>query len=192
MQAPQSTIIVPASTSNLGASFDTCGLALAIYLQVKVEPLRAGFEIEITGEGADKLPRDESNLIIRAAMSAAEWRGREITGARLLISNQIPVSRGLGSSSAAILAGISVYEALSGERLSREEFLDYALRFEGHGDNLGPSELGGLFRCHVGAHLSGGRQPPVHERQLPGGEHQRPGSKGGDVGRQRRGGSRQV
>jgi homoserine kinase len=140
----ETEITVPASTSNLGASFDTCGLALSLYLRVEVEPLERGFEIILTGEGADKLARDESNLIVRAALRTAQQRKREISGARLRVDNQIPLSRGLGSSSAAIIAGISMYEALSGEHLSEEEFFSYALHFEGHGDNLAPSALGGL------------------------------------------------
>src|SRR5215468_8971232 len=137
-------IIVPASTSNLGASFDTCGLALSLYLRVEAEPRERGFEIVLNGEGAEKLPRDETNMIVRAALHTAQQRRREIPGARLRVDNQIPLSRGLGSSSAAIIAGISIYEDLSGERLSEEEFFDYALHFEGHGDNLAPSALGGL------------------------------------------------
>ena len=141
---PKTEIIVPASTSNLGASFDTCGLALSLYLRVEVEPRERGFEIILSGEGAEKLPRDESNLIVRAALHTSQQRRRKIPGARLLVDSQIPLSRGLGSSSAAIIAGISIYEALSGERLSEEEFFDYALHFEGHGDNLAPSMLGGV------------------------------------------------
>lgn len=137
-------IIVPASTSNLGASFDTCGLALSLYLRITVEPRASGFEIIPSGEGAEKLPLDESNLIVRAALHAAEQRRQKIPGARLRVDSQIPLSRGLGSSSAAIIAGISIYEALSGERLSEEELFDYALNFEGHGDNLAPATLGGL------------------------------------------------
>jgi homoserine kinase len=137
-------IIVPASTSNIGASFDTCGLALSLYLRVEVERRERGCEITLTGEGAEKLPCDESNLIVRAALHTAEQRRLEIPGARLRVDNQIPLSRGLGSSSAAIIAGISIHEALSGERLSEKEFFSYALHFEGHGDNLAPSALGGL------------------------------------------------
>jgi homoserine kinase len=145
----KTAIIVPASTSNLGASFDTCGLALSLYLRVEVEPHEKGFEIVLSGEGAEKLPRDESNLIVRAALHTAQQRARKISGARLRIDSQIPLSRGLGSSSAAIIAGISIYEALSGERLSEEEFFDYALHFEGHGDNLAPSMLGGMVVAAV-------------------------------------------
>src|SRR5215211_5276160 len=128
-------ITVPASTSNLGASFDACGLALALYLKVTVEERASGFEIIPSGEGAGGVPRDESNLIARVASYVADHRNQKISGARMFVDNQIPLARGLGSSSAAIVAGISVYEALAGERLGEEEFFSYALRFEEHGDN---------------------------------------------------------
>lgn len=137
-------IIVPASTSNLGSSFDTCGLALGLYLRVTVEPLSYGFKVIPTGEGSDVVPRDASNLILRTALFVAEQRGQEITGARLRVHSEIPLTRGLGSSSSAIIAGISVYEALTGERLSDDEFFRYALHYENHGDNLAPCRLGGM------------------------------------------------
>jgi homoserine kinase len=137
-------ITIPASTSNLGASFDACGLALSLYLRVTIEDRSSGFEVVPSGEGADRVPRDESNLIPRVARSVAELRGKKLPGARLIVDSQIPLARGLGSSSAAIVAGISVYETLSGDRLSEEELFGYALRFEDHGDNLAPSLLGGL------------------------------------------------
>lgn len=137
-------ITIPASTSNLGASFDTCGLALGIYLKVTVEERADGFEVMPSGEGADRMPRDESNLILRVARSVGDLRGKRIGGALLIVNSRIPLARGLGSSSAAIIAGLSVYEALSGEQLTEEELFSYALRFEDHGDNLAPSLLGGL------------------------------------------------
>ena len=137
-------IVVPGSTSNLGASFDTCGLALSLYLRINVEEPASGFEVVVTGEGAGTLPNDEANLIARVARFVANHRGKPISGARLLVDNQIPLRRGLGSSSAAIIAGISVYEVLSGDSLSADEFFEYALDFEGHGDNLAPSLIGGL------------------------------------------------
>ncbi len=142
-------IIVPASTSNLGASFDTCGLALGLYLRVAIEPLpspQSGIRLEIapSGEGSEKVARDESNLIARVALFVAEQRHRILSSARLHVDNEIPLARGLGSSSAAIIAGLSVYEALSGEVLSEDELFSYALAFEGHGDNLAPSLLGGM------------------------------------------------
>lgn len=137
-------ITVPASTSNLGASFDACGLAISLYLRVEVEEKSGGFEVEPFGEGSDRVPRDGTNLIARVARSVGELRGRKIDGARLLVRNEIPLARGLGSSSAAIIAGISVYEAVAGDQLSEEELFSYALRFEDHGDNLAPSLLGGM------------------------------------------------
>lgn len=143
-------IVVPASTSNLGASFDACGLALSLHLKVSVEAA-SGFTVEASGESAEAMPRDESNLIVRVARFVAERRGRPLDGARLAVENQIPLARGLGSSSAAIIAGVSVYEALSGDRLNDEEIFACALNFEGHGDNLAPSLLGGLVvACVVG------------------------------------------
>ncbi len=140
-------IIVPASTSNLGASFDTCGLALSLYLRVEVEPREKGYEIIPSGEGAEKVPLDESNLMVRAARYVAAERSRgkhDLPGAQIRVHSEIPLSRGLGSSSSAIIAGISMYEVLTGDKLPQDDFFDYALHFEGHGDNLAPSTLGGL------------------------------------------------
>ncbi|HET8676805.1 MAG TPA: homoserine kinase, partial [Blastocatellia bacterium] len=137
-------ITVPASTSNLGASFDTCGLALNLYLGVSVEERESGFEVIASGEGAKLFPRDETNLIVRVARAVADSRGKRLGGARLFVTNEIPLARGLGSSSAAIVAGISLYETLAGERINEDEFFRYALEFEEHGDNLAPSLKGGL------------------------------------------------
>lgn len=160
-------ITIPASTSNLGASFDTCGLALALYLKVTVEERTSGFEVVPSGEGADRMPRDESNLILRVARSVGDLRGNKIDGARLLVNSQIPLARGLGSSSAAIIAGLSVYEALSGERLTEEELFGYALRFEDHGDNLAPSMLGGLVVACVVERTGQGRSLVTVKRAWP-------------------------
>jgi homoserine kinase len=159
-------IIIPASTSNLGASFDTCGLALAVYLQVEVEPRAEGYEIIQSGEGAEAVPRDGANLIVRVAQFVAAQRQVKLGGARLQVDNQIPLARGLGSSSAAIIAGISVYEALADEQLSEAEFFSYALHFEGHGDNLAPSRLGGLVVTSVIERSSGPTLVTV-KRQWP-------------------------
>src|SRR4030095_9397074 len=95
-------IKIPASTSNLGASFDACGLALGLYLTVTVEKRTNEFELIPTGEGQAAVPRDQSNLIFRVARSISDLRGKPIEGARLTVNSQIPLARGLGSSSAAI------------------------------------------------------------------------------------------
>lgn len=148
-RVPRFTITVPSSTSNLGASFDTCGLALSLYLRVTLEPRTSGVEITLSGEGADLIPRDESNFIWQVANYVATERGRKLSGAKLHVDSQIPLARGLGSSSSAIIAGISVYEVLSGEQLSEKEFFRYAMHYENHGDNLAPSYLGGLVLACV-------------------------------------------
>lgn len=151
-------IIVPASTSNLGASFDTCGLALSLYLRVAVEPQSAGFEVALSGEGAGLLPQDESNFIIQVAQFVAAERRAKLGGARLRIHSEIPLARGLGSSSSAIIAGISLYEILTGDKLEEKDFFRFAMHYEGHGDNLGPCYLGGLVlacvREETDGHLS--------------------------------------
>ncbi len=163
----QAEIIIPASTSNLGASFDACGLALALYLKVTVEEQASGFEVVASGEGEDRVPRDESNLIVRVARSIGDLRGNKIGGVRLIVNSQIPLARGLGSSSAAIIAGLSVYEAVTGDRLSEEELFSYALRFEDHGDNLAPSLLGGLVVACVVERAGHGRSLVAMKRSWP-------------------------
>jgi homoserine kinase len=114
-------IRIPASTSNLGASFDACGLALGLYLTVTLEKCASGFELIPTGEGQESVPRDQTNLIFRVARSISDLRGKPIDSVRLIVNSQIPLARGLGSSSAAIIAGLSVYESLTGDKLSEEE-----------------------------------------------------------------------
>ena len=162
-----SEIIIPGSTSNLGASIDACGLALSIYLRVEVEDRSGGFEVVPSGEGADRVPRDGTNLIARVARSVAELRGRKIDGARLVVRNDIPLARGLGSSSAAIIAGISVYEALTGDQLPEEELFACALRFEDHGDNLAPSLLGGMVVACMVEHAAHPRSLVTVRRAWP-------------------------
>ena len=164
---PKTEITIPASTSNLGASFDTCGLALGLYLKVTVEESADEFEVVLSGEAADRVPRDESNLILRVARSVGDLRGHSIGGARLHVDSQIPLARGLGSSSAAIIAGLSVYETLSGEQLTDEELFGYALRFEDHGDNLAPSLLGGLVVACVVDRAGYGRSLVTVKRNWP-------------------------
>ena len=160
-------ITVPASTSNLGASFDACGLALSLYLRIEVEERTGGFEVVPSGEGSDRVPRDGTNLIARVARSVAELRGSKVDGARLSVRNEIPLARGLGSSSAAIIAGISVYEALTEDRLTEAELFGYALRFEDHGDNLAPSLLGGLVVACMVEHGAHSRSLVTVKREWP-------------------------
>jgi homoserine kinase len=134
---------IPASTSNLGAGFDALSLALDRYLKVTVEPAQA-LSIEARGLDCNLIPPTPDNLIVRVINSVGANRRRILPPFRLVIDNQIPLARGLGSSAAAIIAGISCYEAIAGEQLTEQEIFDYAFAFESHPDNLAAALFGGL------------------------------------------------
>src|SRR5262245_43772328 len=96
----------PATSANLGPGFDALGLALALHDEVIAQTAPDGVQVTLAGEGADQLPRDESHLVVRAMVAAFDLLGGRPGGLRLRCANQIPQARGLGSSSAAIVAGI--------------------------------------------------------------------------------------
>lgn len=146
-------IRVPGSTSNLGAGFDTLGLALRVYLKVRVERLNASataHHVTVEGVDASLIPSDENNLIVRAMHFAGEQEGVAVPKVRLWIENQIPVARGLGGSGAAIVAGLTAFEAMTGRVLGEEKLLVYAYALEGHADNVTSSVVGSLvLTCHT-------------------------------------------
>jgi homoserine kinase len=135
---------IPASTSNLGAGFDALGLALAQYLHVTIE---AGvpFTVEAHGVSSSSIPTDAKNLVVRVAQTVAARRARDLPTFRLVLENEIPLARGLGSSAAAIIAGITCYELMTGDRLAERELFQFALEFEPHPDNLAAALYGGLI-----------------------------------------------
>jgi homoserine kinase len=138
-------IRIPGSTANLGPAFDAVGIALQLYLTVQVSALPSEpSRIDVAGEDAHLIPCDETNLIWRAMRRVAERRGRPIPPFAMQVTNQIPITRGLGSSSAACLAGAAAADFLCGMGCSREEFLQSASDFEGHPDNVAPSLYGGI------------------------------------------------
>lgn len=153
---------VPASTSNLGAGFDCFGLALRLYLSVRAtvapkdaDPCRVRTKGEGSGAsprgGCDApLPRGGDNLIFRAMRLAAEREGWSLPRVRLSVRNEIPLGRGLGSSAAAIVAGLSLCAALCERELPDETLLRYATELEGHADNIAASLLGGWVTTCVG------------------------------------------
>jgi len=140
---------VPAGTSNLGAGFDALGLALEIYLRVRLE-LSSKLEIVALGIDAKEIPTTPDNLIVRVAKRVAAQRNKELPPFRMTIANEIPLARGLGSSAAAIIAGITCYELLAQDRLSEAEIFRYAFEFESHPDNLSPALRGGLVAACQG------------------------------------------
>ncbi len=137
---------VPASTANMGPGFDCLGLALSLYLEITAEP-SSKWTLELQGEGAASLPRDNRNLIVRVANATAESAGVALQPMRLRVVNAIPPSRGLGSSAAAITAGIALVEGYIGEEFALKDFFKYARVFENHADNLSAARLGGFTLC---------------------------------------------
>ena len=138
---------VPATSANLGPGFDTLGLALSVYDELVVTALPQGrLEIEVTGQGADDVPRDASNLVVRSIAYAFEAVGRRLPGLRLQAHNVIPHGRGMGSSGAAVVSGLLAAKGLlEGDVvLGDDMLLSLATELEGHPDNVAPALFGGL------------------------------------------------
>jgi homoserine kinase len=144
------TVTVPATSANLGPGFDCLGLALDLHDTLSAEAADTGLVVEIVGEGADSLPRDDSHLVVRAMSAAFAAAGVRPGGLRLRCENLIPQARGLGSSSAAIVGGLALARALldDGASLLPDDVL-FALanRLEGHPDNVAPALFGGFVVC---------------------------------------------
>ena len=139
---------VPATTANLGPGYDCLGLALSLHNEVTLSPA-AEVSVTIEGEGAAALPRDEGHLVLVAARAAARAAGRQLPPVSLTQVNRIPLARGMGSSSAAIVAGVLAANELLGLNLPRRRMLDICTEVEGHPDNVAPALLGGLTVCCV-------------------------------------------
>ncbi len=135
---------VPATSANMGSGFDSLGLALTLYNYVSIEKISGPTEIKITGDGENFLPKDENNLIYRCVKTVFEAAGEEMVNIRLCMENHIPITRGLGSSSAGIVGGLVAANALLGEPFSKERILEMATDIEGHGDNVTPAIFGGF------------------------------------------------
>lgn len=147
--SPRSEVSVyaPATSANLGPGFDSLGLALSFGDTVTAEEISAGLQIEVIGEGDGFVARDESNLVYRAMDAAFDLIGERPTGLRLTCRNQIPHGRGLGSSAAAITAGITLARELvptGRSRLDDRAVLQLATELEGHPDNIAAALRGGL------------------------------------------------
>jgi len=146
---------VPASTANLGAGYDCLGLALELLNRVTVEAVEGdgSIEVTVTGEGAGELGGDRDNRLVRGlelAVAAQLGPRPAAIGWRVAMHNRIPLSRGLGSSSAAAVGGLWAGNALGGGGLPMDALLRLATEIEGHPDNASAALLGGFV---VSAHL---------------------------------------
>jgi homoserine kinase len=144
------TATVPASSANLGPGFDCFGLALDLCNEVTFDPdAEAGVSWE--GEGAGELPTDGSDLVSRAFAATAERFGREAAPGAIHGVNRIPLERGLGSSAASAVAGISLANASLRLGLERTGVLELAAEIEGHPDNAAAAVFGGFTMVVDGA-----------------------------------------
>jgi homoserine kinase len=138
---------VPATSANLGPGFDALGLALARYDDVVVRVADEGLYVDVAGEGADSVPRTRRHLVVRALQAGFDALGGQPRGLEVVCANRIPHGRGLGSSAAAIVAGLVAARALvlgGEETLDDDALLALAAEIEGHPDNVAACLLGGL------------------------------------------------
>lgn len=136
-------IRVPATSANLGPGFDCLGLALDLWNEISFE--EAGqLKYRASGEGAEKLNKGSRNLLTKSYARLFEVCGRKMNGVHIEARNDIPMSSGLGSSAAAIVAGIFGANEMLGRPMNMNDLLKLATEAEGHPDNVAPALLGGL------------------------------------------------
>eukprot|EP01059_Diplonema_ambulator_P017147 TRINITY_DN29127_c0_g1_i1.p1 TRINITY_DN29127_c0_g1~~TRINITY_DN29127_c0_g1_i1.p1 ORF type:complete len:344 (+),score=86.18 TRINITY_DN29127_c0_g1_i1:78-1109(+) len=147
------TVRVPATTANLGPGYDVLGMALDIWQEVTCERAEE-FSMVTKGEGEEMVPKDKSNLILKGIERAFEMAGKPVPPLKITVVSQIPFMRGMGSSSAGLVAGLLAGLALTGHELAvegEEALLQEAARIEGHPDNVSPAIYGGLqMGLHTG------------------------------------------
>lgn len=137
-------IRVPATTANMGPGFDSFGMALKLYNEIEIEPTNNGVETIINGKNARI--SEEDNLIHKALIKTLKKYGYEYKGFRINVYRcDIPISRGLGSSAACIVAGAMAANHFMGGKLDIEEIISIASEIEGHPDNAVPAALGGMI-----------------------------------------------
>ncbi|WP_127783786.1 homoserine kinase [Rhodococcus sp. X156] len=144
----EATVRVPASSANLGPGFDCLGLALDLWDEVSVRAVDTATTVTVQGEGAGQVPLGDSHLVVRAIRAGLQLCGLSAAdaaeqGLQVQCHNQIPHSRGLGSSASAVVAGLAAARALCDVKVPDEVLVQRASEFEGHPDNASASVLGG-------------------------------------------------
>lgn len=159
---------VPATTANMGAGFDTFGMALAMYNTVGLRRLQGrAVRLANVGPHTKSMEQARDNLTVQAARRVFEAANERFSGLAFKMYNVIPVSRGLGSSAAAIVGGLLAANLLLGEPFSREELLEMAVSMEGHSDNVAPALYGGFVSsCQRGGKTVVLRLRPPEQLQV--------------------------
>lgn len=132
---------IPATSANVGSGFDSLGLAVSLYNTVMMEEAE---ELSISSVDDTQIPTDEHNLVYTSAKALYELCGKKMPGLHIQQGNAIPMTRGLGSSSACIVGGLLGANALMGYPLSKRDLINLAAKLEGHPDNIAPALMGGL------------------------------------------------
>lgn len=141
-------IRVPATSANLGPGFDALGMALSIYLECRFRPAER-LSIRPAGRDAAMISPGENNLIWQTALAVAEHSERPMPAIELEIRNDIPIGKGLGSSAAALVAGVVIADEILGLAWDRHKVLDEAARIEGHPDNVAAAALGSIVASAI-------------------------------------------
>ncbi len=137
------TVTAPASTANLGPGFDSIGLALDLQMTIHVSRAEK-WRVEYCDEGYSHLSGATDNLIVKAALHAADKFGKTLPPAKLVVDTEIPLGRGLGSSASAIAGGIEICSRLLGMDIPMEQKVAIGTELEGHPDNISAAIMGGL------------------------------------------------
>jgi len=163
------SVRVPATSANLGPAFDCAGLALARHDVLDFAVVPEGLAVEIEGVGAGELPTDESHLVVRAFRAACAELGWTPAGLHVSARNAIPQGRGMGSSAAAVVAGVLAAWALCPDvdAVDGNAVLRLTTELEGHPDNVAACLLGGLTLSWMGERGVGADSLPVHDDVLP-------------------------
>ncbi|MBV9504241.1 MAG: homoserine kinase [Acidobacteriia bacterium] len=145
---PSFTARVPASSANLGPAFDALGVALAVYLTCRFRPAKR-LSICVTGRDSDRISSGPDNLIWQTALAVANSHHAEMPPIDLHIDNEIPIGKGMGSSAAALTAGVIIADKFLGLNWKPPRILDEAARLEGHPDNVAACILGSIVASAI-------------------------------------------
>ncbi|MBR2028656.1 MAG: homoserine kinase [Oscillospiraceae bacterium] len=138
------TVKVPATSANMGSGFDSVGVALQLYNVISAEEIDSGLKIEVKDESVKYIPLNERNLVYRAMMSTFDRIGYKPEGLHIVQTNNVPVTRGMGSSSACIVGGIMAANEIGKGNMTKQDIVNLASYLEGHPDNVTPAVTGGM------------------------------------------------
>jgi homoserine kinase len=158
------SVVVAASSANLGPGFDSIGLALGLYDEVIVETIDSGLIVEVEGEGAGQVPLGSDHLVVQGIRHGLRATGVDAPGLVVRCRNAVPHQRGLGSSAAAVVAGLAAVNGLVTQLdwapMSETELIQLASQFEGHPDNAAAAVLGGAVVAWTDNKTDSGCDPP--------------------------------